>query len=258
MPGAALGLYRKLREGWISHHASLLVVELNTSEDSHRILSDDSLMVGIGEFNFLAGVINPLLPAGHLLPRLKEIINKKLKERENKSSPQFSTPAVFGLVLEQIPGPGAFEVRQETVLDNARKAAQGRKICAISITDSPGGNPAIATDVLCEEIRKLGIEPIVHIALRDKSRNQVESLLYQLAALEINNVLVLTGDYPSNPGFAGKSSPVFDLDSVNGLRLISELNQGMEHEIMRKKPGYSPPIFLRAWLSHLLSKWKQR
>jgi hypothetical protein len=219
-PGAVINFYRQLREGWISHHASILVVELNTSRDTQRILTDENLVVGIGEYTFLAGATSPLLPTEYFLPRLREVITKKLEERTNKLKASILSKDKFCLTWEQIPGLGAFELRQEAVIDNARKAASGRKICAISITDNPGGNPAIATDVLCAEIRKLGIEPIVHIAFRDRNRNQAESLLYQLAALEINNVLVLTGDYPSNSGFAGRSQPVFDLDSVNGLTLI--------------------------------------
>ena len=50
----------------------------------------------------------------------------------------------------------------------------------------------------------------------------------------INNVLVLTGDYPSNLGFTGRSKPVFDLDSINGLRLVAEMNNGLQRDIMRK------------------------
>ncbi len=113
-------------------------------------------------------------------------------------------------------------------------SSTSRMICAISVTDNPGGNPAIATDILCAEIRKAGIEPLVHIAFRDRSRNQAESLLFQLAALGINNVLILSGDYPSSLGFTGKSKPVFDLDSVNGLRLVAEMNRGLERDILRK------------------------
>ncbi|MCR4394578.1 MAG: methylenetetrahydrofolate reductase C-terminal domain-containing protein, partial [Dehalococcoidales bacterium] len=163
--------------------------------------------------------------------------------RTNQLKNSILDPNIFCLTWEQIPGQGAFETRQELVLENASKAARGGKICAISIVDNPGGNPAIATEVLCSEIRKLGIEPMVHLAFRDKSRNQVESLLYQLAALDINNLLILTGDYPSNIGFQGKSRPVFDLDAVNGLQLVKEMNLGMEHEIMRRKTRLSPTDF---------------
>jgi methylenetetrahydrofolate reductase (NADPH) len=231
--GAALKFYSRLKGGWISHHSSFIVVDPNIpgrkSSGIKGIEFEDSDII--------------LSNAKDLLPRLKEVIEGKLKDRANKFKAAALNPANFCLVWEQIPGLGAFEVRQELVIENARKAASDGKVCAISITDNPGGNPAIATDVLCAEIRKLGIEPIVHIAFRDRSRNQVESLLYQLAALEINNLLVLTGDYPSNLGFAGKSKPVFDLDSVNGLKLISEMNKGMEHEIMRKVTRLSPTRF---------------
>jgi len=241
--GTVLKFYRELREGWISRHSSLLVVELNTSEDSHRILSEENLEVGIGEYTFLAGATSPLLPTEYFLPRLKELISLKLKERENTLRSSILDPGCFCLTWEQIPGLGAFEIRQEIVLENARKAARGGKVCAISIVDNPGGNPAIATDILCSEIRKSGIEPMVHLAFRDKNRNQVESLLYQLAALDINNLLILTGDYPSNIGFQGTSKPVFDLDAVNGLQLIGEMNRGMEVEILRRKTRLAPTDF---------------
>jgi methylenetetrahydrofolate reductase (NADPH) len=242
-PEAVLKMYRDLREGWISHHASLLVVEKKAVEKKYRILSDENLMMGIGEYALLARSSSAFLPLDSLIPRLKETIAKKFKDRDNQLKNSMVNRDGFCLIWEQIPGPGAFEIRQETVLENARKAAQSGRICAISITDNPGGNPAIATDILCAEIRRAGIEPLVHIAFRDRSRNQAESLLFQLAALDINNILVLTGDYPSNLGFTGKSKPVFDLDSVNGLRLVGEMNAGLEREIMRKPVRLAPTNF---------------
>jgi methylenetetrahydrofolate reductase (NADPH) len=232
--GAVQKFYNQLRQGWISHHASIVVVESGTTNQP----ISPNIDRGIPESDRIS-IKGEVLSAN----RLKETIERKFRERRNKLKAALLDHSKFCLAWEQIPGLGAFEVRQEQVLENARKAAQGGKVCAISITDNPGGNPAIATDVLCAEIRQSGIEPIVHIAFRDRSRNQAESLLYQLAALEINNVLVLTGDYPSNMGFEGKSKPVFDLDSVNGLKLISEMNQGMEHVIMRKTTRLSPTHF---------------
>jgi methylenetetrahydrofolate reductase (NADPH) len=242
-PEAVSKLYADLRQGWISHHASLLVIEINPADNTHRILSDENLVMRIGDQAFLKGSDGPFLPAGRLLPGLQEILARKLQQRENKFKNAMLNPDRFCLVWEQIPGPGAFELRQELVLENARRAARSRMVCAISITDNPGGNPAIATDILCAEIRKSGIEPLVHIAFRDRSRNQAESLLFQLAALDINNVLMLTGDYPSNLGFKGRSKPVFDLDSVNGLRLVAEMNRGLERDILRKPIRLAPTNF---------------
>jgi len=233
-PDKTAKLYRDLREGWIAHHASLLIIEQKAFDKKYRILSDEHLTMKIGEYGLSAESPSTFLPVESLISSLKEIISQKLKDRENHLKNSMMDRDGFCLIWEQIPGPGAFEMRQETVLENARKAAQSGRIDAISITDNPGGNPAIATDILCAEIRSAGIEPLVHIAFRDRSRNQAESLLFQLAALDINNILVLTGDYPSNLGFTGKSKPVFDLDSVNGLRLVSEMNAGLEREIMRR------------------------
>jgi methylenetetrahydrofolate reductase (NADPH) len=242
-PEAVLKLYGQLREGWISRHASLLVVELNAADNTYRILGDEDLMLGIGEYAFQKGSASLFQPADHLVAALQQTIAEKLKERENQLKNAMQNPEKFCTIWEQIPGPGAFEMRQELVLENARRAARSGLVCAISITDNPGGNPAIATDILCAEIRKAGIEPLVHIAFRDRSRNQAESLLFQLAALDINNVLILTGDYPSSLGFMGKSKPVFDLDSINGLRLVAEMNRGLGRDILRKPVRLAPTNF---------------
>ena len=143
--------------------------------------------------------------------------------------------SVFAVTWEQTPGRGAFEAVQKEVLENARRAALGGRVNAISITDNPGGNPAISAAAICLEIKKQGIEPLVHLALRDKNRNECESLLYGLAAGGIHNVLALTGDYPSSSAFNTLPKPVFDLDSIQALQLIGKMNAGIEQETGTKK-----------------------
>ena len=71
----------------------------------------------------------------------------------------------------------------------------------------------------------MGMNPIIHFTCKDKNRNQMESILYALDRLGIENLLVMTGDYPLY-GFEGKSKPVYDLDSVQLLRLTNTLNSG--------------------------------
>jgi methylenetetrahydrofolate reductase (NADPH) len=124
---------------------------------------------------------------------------------------------------------------RNSVIENVRKAAELGRIHAISVTDNPGGNPAISTEMLCMEIKKLGTEPLVHLALRDKNRSEIESMLYGLAAGGVRNILVLSGDYPSMEGFEGRPKPVFDIDPVNAVRLIETMNRGLEHMVMGKK-----------------------
>jgi methylenetetrahydrofolate reductase (NADPH) len=174
---------------------------------------------------------------------LKETPQQHQKETGNTFKEAILNPDVFCIIWEQIPGRGAFEASQAEVLENARKAAGKGKIHAISITDNPSGSPAISPETLSTEIRKLGIEPLVHFALRDKNRNESESLLYGLAALNVRNLLILTGDHPAPTGFKGKAKPVFDLDSVQGLQLVEALNAGLENESMSKKTILAPTDF---------------
>ena len=149
----------------------------------------------------------------------------------------------FCVTWEQVAGRGAFEKQQDEIFQNSQKAAKSGRIHGISVTDNPSGNPAISTEMLCAEIKKMGIEPLVHLALRDKNRNEVESLLYGLAATGVRNILVLSGDYPSEGGFSGKAKPVFDLDPSHVMQLIAVMNKGLEYEALGRKTVLMPTDF---------------
>jgi len=140
----------------------------------------------------------------------------------------------FIYTVELVPGRGSRGRSQDQVLSFAEKAAKGGLVHALSITDNPGGHPTLAPDVVGVEFCRLGIEPIVHFTCKDKNRNQIESILYALDRLGIYNLLVMTGDYPLY-GFQGKAKPVYDLDSVQLLRLIGRMNQGLD--IDDRAPG---------------------
>jgi methylenetetrahydrofolate reductase (NADH) len=133
----------------------------------------------------------------------------------------------FSVTWELVPGRGAFEKSQEKLLETAARAAKGGRVNALTITDNPGGNPALSAAMLGAEIKRLGIEPLVHLTCKDKNRNELESLLYGLERAGVRNLLVMTGDYPKG-GYLGGPKPVFDLDPVTLVGLISELNQGKE------------------------------
>ncbi|MFZ3115664.1 MAG: methylenetetrahydrofolate reductase C-terminal domain-containing protein [Syntrophales bacterium] len=146
---------------------------------------------------------------------------------ENKFKESLLDKSIFSVTWELVPGRGATEKAQETVFKNAEAAAKSGKIHALTITDNPGGNPAISAEFLGAEIIKLGIEPLVHFTCKDKNRNQMEGLMHGLTRAGVRNLLVMTGDYPVS-GFAGRPKPVFDLDPVHNLKLISDLNAGLE------------------------------
>ena len=149
----------------------------------------------------------------------------------------------FCVTWEQVPGRGASEKEREVILKNSEMAARGGRIHAISVTDSPRGSPAFSSGMLGIEIKKLGIEALVHMALRDKNRNEIESMLYGLAANSVRNLLVVSGDYPSKDGFDGLGQPVFDLDPTHVMQLVHKMNNGLEYKNLGKTITLAPTDF---------------
>ncbi len=132
----------------------------------------------------------------------------------------------FVVTCEMIPGRGAHEAAQAREFENAQAIYATGLVHAISITENPGGNPALLADEAAVELHRAGITPVVHFTCKDKNRNQMQSQLYALERNGIQNVLVMSGDYQSS-GFQGKARPVFDLDPVQTLGLISGMNEGL-------------------------------
>lgn len=131
----------------------------------------------------------------------------------------------FTLTFELVPSRGGHSKGQSRLMELARAAASDGRLQAVSITENAGGHPALSPEVLAEEIQGLGLEVINHFSCKDKNRNQMESLLFGWNRLGLDNLLVLSGDYPQG-GYLGRPKPVFDLDSVQALDLISQMNQG--------------------------------
>ena len=161
---------------------------------------------------------------------------------ENRFKTSLLDPATLSVTWELVPGRGAREKDQEKALTAAQQAAKGGKVHALTITDNPGGNPAILADYLGEEILRLGIEPLVHFTCKDKNRNQIESELYALDRAGVRNLLVMSGDYPVT-GFQGRPKPVFDLDPVQAVELIQRMNQGLEYPGLKGIIKHQPSDF---------------
>lgn len=148
----------------------------------------------------------------------------------------------FTVTWELVPGRGSFEKAQEVVIASAEQAAKGGKVQALTITDNPGGNPAISAEMLGAEVNKLGVEPLVHFTCKDKNRNQLEGLLYGMERANVRNLLVMTGDYTYS-GFKGRSKPVFDLDPTMLVDLITTMNQGLEVPTLKGSTTLAPTHF---------------
>lgn len=125
----------------------------------------------------------------------------------------------------------------EKFVQDAVKAENGMQI--ISVTDLPGGNPALPPETFTEYIVSKGLTPIAHLTGKDGNRSFLESRLHTLAKLGVHNILALTGDAPST-GFGGKPKPVYDLDSVLLLQLISAMTSGISYNVGSREVQTTP------------------
>ena len=94
----------------------------------------------------------------------------------------------------------------------------------ITVSDSPLGH-AKADPVVCSARikREIGIEVLPHICCRDRNINAVRSILLGAHSEGIRAVLAVTGDHIAETD-RGIIKPVFNMDSVRLMELISKLN----------------------------------
>ena len=109
----------------------------------------------------------------------------------------------------------------------------------ISLTDLPGGNPALPPEAFAARVLALDLTPIVHLSGKDGNRSLIEARLHSLAHLGVENVLALTGDAQKD-GFRGRSKPVHDLDSALILALVQTLRGGLEYRLGPRAVQTSP------------------
>jgi methylenetetrahydrofolate reductase (NADPH) len=84
---------------------------------------------------------------------------------------------------------------------------------AVNITDNPGGKVRMSSLAGSVLAMRAGAEPVMQLTCRDRNRLALQSDLLAASALGVPNVLLMTGDQPSEG-----ATPVFDLD---GMKLIA-------------------------------------
>jgi len=103
---------------------------------------------------------------------------------------------------------------------------QGR-VHAVNITDGSRAVLRMAPLAAATMLHQAGIEPICQMACRDRNRIALQADLMGAHALGLRNILALTGD-PIKVGDHPEAKSVFDLESIRLLRLVNQLNQGVD------------------------------
>ena len=112
----------------------------------------------------------------------------------------------------------------------AQSLSDFEQVDFVALTDNPGGNPHIRPEVLGQDLLLSGRDVVINMSCKDYNRNGVESRLWALGSQGFSNVLALSGDYPIG-GFNGQAQPVFDIDSVGLLELMSQMNDGLPNQV---------------------------
>jgi methylenetetrahydrofolate reductase (NADPH) len=130
-------------------------------------------------------------------------------------------------------------------------------IDAANVTDNQSAVVRMATWAGSLVVKQEGVEPVMQLQCRDRNRIALQSDLLGAAALEIPNVLLLTGDHPRF-GDHPEAKAVFDMDSIQLIwtartmreqrKLLSgrELKPAPDFFIGAVENPFAPPLRWRA------------
>ena len=147
-----------------------------------------------------------------------------MKDHNSRLRRSLKDPDEFTLTFELVPGRGGRTQEINRIVNLAKDIAADGRFQALSITENAGGQPALSPETLGTEILAMDSEVIIHLSCKDKNRNQMESLLFGWDRHNLHNLLVIAGDYPKE-GYRGYPKPVFDLDTVHVLDMLSRMNK---------------------------------
>lgn len=99
------------------------------------------------------------------------------------------------------------------------------KVDAINVTDNQSAVMRICSLAVCKLVLENGGEPILQMTCRDRNRIGLQADLLGANVLGIKNVLCMTGDHVL-AGDHKDAKPVYDVESVQLLKIVGKLNSG--------------------------------
>ena len=100
-------------------------------------------------------------------------------------------------------------------------------VAAVNVTDIQSSVMRLGSMAVCHKLLGMDIEPVFQMTCRDRNRLAMQSDLLSAYVLGIRNVLVITGDHVAL-GDHPQAMPVFELDSVQLLKITSALEDGKD------------------------------
>jgi 5,10-methylenetetrahydrofolate reductase len=115
---------------------------------------------------------------------------------------------------------------------------------AVNATDGSGANCHMSSVGVCSLLTRVGYVPVMQISCRDRNRIAIQGDVLGAAAMGVANILCLTGD-GVQCGDHPEAKPVFDLDCMAALEIVSKMRDKCELDSGRKLDK-APELFLGA------------
>lgn len=123
----------------------------------------------------------------------------------------------FGVTAEMAP-PKGYDFTEQM---EAAELLRG-KVHGVNVTDMQSASLKATGLGLCIKLKQAGVEPILQMTGRDRNRMALMGDALAAAAFGIDTMLALTGDHPV-VGDCKDAKPVYDLDSVGILKMLSQM-----------------------------------
>ena len=125
----------------------------------------------------------------------------------------------FAITAEMAP-PKGYDFSEQVEVAQLLKG----KVHGVNVTDMQSACLKASSLGLCVHLKQAGLEPILQITGRDRNRMAIMGEILSAASFGIDTMLALTGDHPV-VGDCKNSKPVYDLDSVGILNMISKMEE---------------------------------
>jgi len=178
----------------------------------------------------------PTAKKSKLANKVMTVFQNRLKAGKAREAPK--GPEDFVVSVEVNPSPG---LSIEKPLRATRLLREGG-VDVVNIADGPRASVRMSNTALAIRLREeLQTETILHVCCRDRNILGLQSDILGCQVLGLHNLVIITGD-PPKMGDYPKATAVFDLDSIELLKLVDGLNRGIDPA--GKMVGEATSLFL--------------